>query len=334
MTGINPSKLILSARAFLLRSYGHHGNTVLPLDVAGYKLIHKLESQNTSPFKVGLYQDHRGKKVVIKIWQGEYKDIYYFNLVHQAECLSVLNSIHSRIHLNISSKIRHVRTPEMISFTDRNKQAILITEYISGQPLKNIKSAASQIKYYQFILDYLKVISSNCSSKEIDILGKKTLSYYFVIFPIIWTVALLENPKLFILLMKLLPAYFYSGFSLKGNTDLTIVHGDLNLNNIYIKGKNIYLLDIEQLSYTFPEFEYASSLSALNTTAPFKEYIAHQIKKTAQLNQYSKRRLVFSLLNCQVHNLTWYAPQKHISWFKKLITYTLNQFTFPTFTYG
>jgi len=301
-------------------------NNIFNENYPGYKFIKDLRPQLSARVKTGLYSDNRKHKVVIKNWQGKIKDISYLNLKSETNSLASLNSIYDREYSKLPQSLKFVKIPKIYQTKNSLNQLTLISEYKAGKPLSDVKSVKSQHKFYRQVLSFLDFLSKKATPREIKLLRRKTLPHYLCIFPLIWITAVIQNIKLFPLLLKVLPIYLITGLSNLDQTRTQIVHGDLNFKNVLVSQKEISLIDCEQTCFTFPEFELASSISALNTPQSFKDYIIKTIISKSRKSQIKKNQLTFALLNCHLHNLTWHAPAVYVEWYKKQLYFALDMY--------
>ena len=295
----------------------------MPKIIDSYALIKDLQPDKNYPFKVGLYKEKHGHKVVIKIWEGRNRNIHYYDLIHQAEASRVLNILHDRLINKLPMDLKYISTPKFIDFKNEKNRLIFVSEYIVGYPLGSIKSDKTQWEYYQKVVNYLNFLGENLSNKELSFLRlrRKTIKDYIKLFPFLVAVAIFEHPNLLIDICKSSLYFLLSIRAFINYNKLAIVHGDLNLKNIYIKGKYTYILDVEQTILTYPEFELVTSLSTLGITPSMRRRLYSEIENQAKKSSDIARRLGLLMINCEIHNLTWNAPNENIIWYRKMLNF-------------
>lgn len=324
-------KLIILVYGYIFHTFSSYKSKQvvnnLPAQVEKYRLIKDLQSEKNYPFKVGLYQNQNKHKVVIKIWQGIYKDIPYYDLLHQIQSLKILESVHNRNTSHFPSGIKDIRLPKVEFFIKEKHRLLLGYEYISGNPLSSIHDQDKQIKIYHQVVNYLQILGSYCQTSEKHQLRHKSVIDYLFLSPFLLIAALINNPKDIYLLIKLYVIYLVSSVGFIRSSSKTLVHGDLNFKNIYIKDSELFVLDTEQLSFTYPEYELVTSVSTVSTPDFYKKYITKLIKEYAKQNISSRLKIVFLILNNELHNLSWHAsPMINRQWYKKVINLALNIF--------
>jgi len=293
----------------------------MPQKIGKFRFIRDLQPDKNYPFKVGLYKDLRAKLVVVKMWEGKRKNIHYFDLLHQIETMKILNLLHEKLVSKIPRKIKFVSIPKFIDVIKAPEKLMLISEYIDGKPLASLKESKKHWEYYQKSIDYLKFLGEYANFDGEKKIKRRTIKNFLTLFPLLWLTALVEHPGLWLELTKALAAFLRSTNAFYNYNEGTIVHGDLNLKNIYISGKRTYILDVEQTTVTYPEFELVTSLSTLGITNTLRKRLFIQLEKNAQKDRKLAKRLSGLIINCEIHNMTWNAPEENILWYRKMLNY-------------
>ncbi len=277
------------------------------------QFVKSLKGDSASGISVSLYKDENNNYYVVKTWQNKYINLAYLNLLNEINSLKDLNNL----KLNV---------PKIVEVNRGINRLSLITAYIDGRTLDKIKPYSTQLKIYNRLVNELRDNSGSFPNRHIR---TKTVAYYLTLLPIIWIKAIFQNIGQLALLLKILPIYIHCSTSNIGNNNLDIVHGDLNFKNIIIKNKKTYIIDCEQTCLTYPEFETVSSLMVYHSPAKFKQSLKDQILIMSQSGTIQRYRLVFALLNCSLHNLTWYAPRKYVEWYFKLLHFAIKLYEKP-----
>ncbi len=291
----------------------------LPDRVGQYRLIKDLQPEKDYPFKIGLYSNRNGKRVVGKIWQGSQKNLHYFDILHEIDAMSTMASLQSRVSEKLPRNLRSIRTPQLIKVISGPGELMYFSEFMKGTPLSKLKSAHQQLKKYEQCVEYLRTLTQYCTPQEKQKLGIKTATDYLWMFPLIFIATIFKRPRRIGLILRGGLVFLTGYLSIRNRPSDSIVHGDLNMDNILLDGKNISILDMEQMTITFPEYELITLISSRRNRRDFLSYIFDDI--TAKCHRDRKYARVFStlLVNCSIHNLTGNSIKDNVQvYFRRL----------------
>jgi len=294
--------------------------TPQPERVKDYILVRDLQPEKHYPFKIGVYQNTQGEKFVIKVWKG-IRNIHYYDLQHQISVLRVMNAVTERESKRFPKGIIQVKWPRLIEVIEMGDMTAVVTDFINAKPVESIKDLDTQWNYYINVEKYLNYICTKLKIDEINEIKRKSLINFLFLLPAITTLAIIENPKKTLLILnavinmvRAIPAFInYNKYAL--------IHGDLNYGNIMVNEKDVYLIDVEQTNVSYEEFELVTTLSTLGNTPRFKKRVTEKILANAKTDSELSQRLGFLMLNCEVHNLTWNAPQENKDHYLELIDF-------------
>ena len=105
--------------------------------------------------------------------------------------------------------------------------------------------------------------------------------------------------------------------------NITLVHGDLHVENILVDSNRITVLDMGQLMRTFSEYEYVTTFSSIRNKELFNQTLLGRFTQVEDANSLRYRLLLIIL--CSLHNLTSGAPQKNNDWYLYLLRYGLTK---------
>lgn len=285
----------------------------LPFRFKKYQLI-KVLSDKGFPFATGLYKDKSNSQVVIKFWKGNIKNIYYFNLIHQIEVMQALTQAQARLtskdHFGFS-------IPKFISAFYSPTQVVLIMEKVSGEALENISSATKQFAVYENCLKFLSHLSKKLTAKEKQIVTTKSVWDFLLLYPFVWTTAVIVQPKLLGILLRGAPAFFMGIPDLLRLSPDTLVHGDLHPDNILLCGKAKFsLIDVENMRLCYSIYEPISTVSLKGNSKELKKLVIKKYLKP----QSGKKAMDSLIVNNATHNLSGDRNPQGIASYKQSLS--------------
>lgn len=218
-----------------------------PKVIGKYRLVREIGKEN--PFRsygLGQYQ-YKKEKVFIKTWNGLVKDFEYFELVSE---YLVSKALYSKFRSQ-----RYIKVPNAFSFVNNKDFFSIIYEFIDGKPLYSF-SSKKQIEILCKLLFFLKRYRATSMSKEDWCISKRTLKHYILSFTFLCILTVLSDLKSFKVVIR---GYIDSIKHIKfvKNNSLKIAHRDLNLHNIIVKGKYIFLIDCARVIFTYEDYDIA-----------------------------------------------------------------------------
>lgn len=267
----------------------------LPVKIQNYSLV-KVLSAKSFPFGTGLYKNALGKEVVIKVWIGKSKNIYYFNLVHQIDMMRVLTAAQKR--LSVSQKNNFAIPRYVHSIVEPNK-VILIMEKADGKPMENIKHANAQFAIYKKCLIFMRNLSKTLTKTEREVITTKSVWDFLFLYPFILFTAILVQPELLATLVKGLPAFLRGIPELVKIKPNTLVHGDMHPDNILVQDHKFYLIDVENMRLCYKLYEPVSTVSLKGNTDKFKQLVIDRYLLPA-----AHKATASLIVNNATHNLS------------------------------
>ena len=291
----------------------------MPQHIDRFKLIRDLQPEKHFTFKVGLYQDPLGLRVVMKIWTGKRKDIHYYDLLHQLTSIQILNNVHDRVAHILPPKYKALSIPNVAFSRHEKHKLILGTKFILGKPLAKVHDSRRQIQIHNQVVGYLRFLGRHMTRLEVSQFRHKLIGEYLCILPLITIAAIFEHPNLFLDILRGIWVFVKNISAFTGYYQSTLVHGDLNFRNIYLRGKKIHILDVEQVSYTYPEFETVTSISTMGISHGLRNRLFSRISAKSKKDPNYTKRVSSLMINCEIHNLTWNAPRENVIWYTNLL---------------
>ncbi|CAN5313705.1 hypothetical protein BH10PAT2_BH10PAT2_0560 [soil metagenome] len=280
----------------------------LPEKIGIYSLDRDL-SPRAFPFATGLYKDIAGNEVVIKVWTGKGRNIYYFNIIHQIEMTKLLSDVQDRFLKENDSTFT---LPRYIDSSIADHEVYLIMEKVTGDSMEEMKDSEKQFQIYTELLTFLQKLSTYCTITERKKITVKSAKDFIFLYPIILASAMAMHPKLSLMLLKG-TIYFLRGIpaihDMKANS---LVHGDLHPDNILVKDDHtFYLLDTENMRFSYPIYESISSVSLKGNSQEMKDLVISKIIQPAK-NKKWHSAVSALMINNITHNLTGDIDHKSV----------------------
>lgn len=279
----NQSTLLINYLASSLVEKFHKNTKVkIPREITGYKYIRTLSRNQEGNTAVALYNNKNGKNVVIKIWKGRFKDYSYFALKNEAAVYQTLNETIQRLEGKIPSEFQNLRIPMLIDFIESGESLILIIEWLNAKGLKNFKEEKI-IKTYFKVNNFFEYLGKNMTISEKNSISTRSALSYTLLYPLLFLKAIVSNSSSLsnivkggLVFVKTLPV-------LLSNEKISLIHRDLNFENIMISGRNIYVIDLEFCTFTYKAYEFVTTAKyTWNKKFMQKDFFKELIKSYGQ----------------------------------------------------
>ncbi len=297
-------------------------NVVLPLPnkIGDWKLKQVLtDTVLQRPHQLAIYTSGR-KKVMAKIWSGTEKDFHYQALKNEANLYQLLTNVQNRIRPTLPKKLKHVALPTCVAVKETSTRLILMTEYVIGKTARDLPSTQRNKLYFDAVA-YLRLLSEALTNREKKQIATRTFKDYLVLFPALWSVALLRQPKLFLHFCRA-GYYFIASLPYMFNeSELKLVHRDLHTHNILVSTtKKAYLIDFQRTVLTYQLYEYVTTLPIEWNDEKLRKAIIKQAQKEAAPAYFRGLLANFSVHGLTANNL----PSLNIERFKKALLFVTN----------
>lgn len=289
-----------------------------PLKIGEYSFCKYLKS-TTHPFALGLYQNQKGKKAVAKIWQGKRKDLHYFALYHESNVYNILSKVQNRSLKRLPAKLKGISIPSYIATIKDKDRLILLREFVAGKQLKSLNDTKKQVKYYNKCVGYIRNLGESCTALERSLITSKSAKNFLTLFPFILIVALFKNPIIFLEILKGARVFLANSSKLLQHKTNTLIHGDLHPENIIVNGNKIKILDLEQTFFTYPEYEFAVTLTCNSIPKIFIRELGEKVSRKEQQEPKFLGYFLALLANCVIHYLTGNLNKEKIDLYSKIL---------------
>lgn len=229
-----------------------HPDAVVPDKVDNYHLIRKLNKENVfNPYAVGLYQHkHKGEKVFIKTWNGNFKNLGYYFLINEYIASKIL---YKKLESHSSTKKSGIRTPKLIQYIVSEHSLSLVFEYVEGKTLTSYRQN-EQVVVLSRVIKTLLEISDTLTDQEKQRLSSRGKSFYILSLPVFTLLTIISNPRSY----KVVSRAFISclrTLKLLKKTNLYIAHRDISLDNIIVSKQGIFIVDWEEMVLTVADYD-------------------------------------------------------------------------------
>ncbi len=310
--------LIHSAITKAVHKFLTREEIILPEKILYYHLEKDLNPHSKSQIGIGLYTDEQGKKVVAKMWKGRFKNLTYFLLKHEIEVSRILSSAQTRLKYKNRTS---VWLANYVGSLQSNNSLVLLTSYIEGKPLSDL-SARKQIKWYRHSLEFLNLLSKELTKNEKQKIGKRPFSHYLYLFPFTAITVFFTRPLVRFQLLKSIKTFLQGLKSMTKNPGYSLVHGDLNGSNILMDKKGAHIIDLDQITYTYPEYEIIRSMASVS----FDQLVQSYLKKLLLTDGTKKSTAKVKALtvNLSLYDLTGDLTPVEQKNYKKILHFGLN----------
>lgn len=234
------------------------GRPGLPKKIDDYILIDTIyRPPGDDQYQFGIYQNSRGKKGIVKQWDGKRKDGDYFWLVNEIKIYQGLDQVYKKYGKQISKKFPKTTVPKLLKVIKEKNRLVLFMEMLEGKTLDSINSMPKRMAAFQDVIRYFQYIGK--------LLGRSKLDKYFLSRKIGHTIAILAY--MFLRVSVLYPRKFFYYIwgtlvfisclpAMIKHNKFTFVHRDLTYMNVLVlKDGRFGAIDFELAVYTHPLYE-------------------------------------------------------------------------------
>lgn len=274
----------------------------LPKVINEYTLVKPLHNKRF-PFQVGLYTSKKDEHIVIKVWHGKRRNIYYFNLAKEIITSEIFTRLQKKLKLDVF-------VPTFLGAYKNEDTLLHITKYISDNYSINKLSHEARVDAYLSVLTFFNSIYKLLDKKDSTLIGIKDRLLLGLQFPLLFTVAFLKHPT-FIGKLFFGGIAFWLSLILSGKLKKSVVHGDLHAKNILVTDTgSLFVIDFEQTVITYRYTDLAATLSSLYNSQSFSSSVFNTLYKTFNEQEVFQ----FSLLTIfnSFYNLTSYKKNDEI----------------------
>ncbi|MDO8658209.1 MAG: hypothetical protein Q7K55_05700 [Candidatus Levybacteria bacterium] len=222
-------------------------NVVIPQKIGKYQLVSDVKKENLfREYGIGIYQ-YRGKKVFIKTWTGFVGDFQYYELINE---YFMTKALYKEFKLH-----KYIKVPKIISYVNKKGSFSIIYEFVKGKNL-SFFSGKKQVEVIHKVLNAFDHLSTNFTKREDNCFSKRTLKFYILSLTFLSFLTILSNLGSFKAVLRGYISFLKETRKVKKN-NLRIAHRDLNLHNILIKGKYVFLIDCARVALTYRDYDIA-----------------------------------------------------------------------------
>ena len=242
--------LFVGAGVLFVKSFFTKGNKlVLPQSIGEYHLQQQYEkADNTASLAVGVYTNG-GKKFLVKRWEGKWRDLNYYFLLHEFHSAKVLSAHAARLEQV------DIAVPAPVSCTQENDSLSVIFEFVEGASVARL-SLDEQALVLERVLHVLDQISDQLTHDEKSVIGIRQPIFFVLVGTMFSVLAILANPKRIGLIFT---TWRECVTGLMGLTQkkLALAHRDLTPDNLLKNQDTVYILDCETVALTLPGYDLA-----------------------------------------------------------------------------
>lgn len=258
-------------------------NDDIPKRILHYKLLSPIKKNNAyTNYFVGLYRhEGSGNKFFIKTWKGQVKDLQYYSLINEYIAVSVIYKTASKISTEHETIVKIPRPRELV---ESENGLSLILEWVDGEMLTQC-TPKTQAEALWAIRVFFEIITENLSPNEKQKLQRRGKGFYLFSLPILTAMAILSNPRSIFVIARAFFRCVKETPSLVGE-EMAVSHRDLNLDNILVNGKLVYLLDFEKTVVTARSFDQSLLSCKQSLAGVYNELVKHTREKSNNFLRY------------------------------------------------
>ncbi len=184
--------------------------------------------------------NNNSKGYIEKKLSFKLKNLKYFQLLNEASMLEVFSKYEEKkTNGNFS-----ITFPKILKFQNMDGSLILQREFIEGESVSNLKSE----QLYRLTVEILDYLYQNGKTKfyKKGNFPKRGKAYITVSFLLYLIKSILKKPSEIMFLCSTAFLFYKARYDLrKVNSNLTLAHRDLHLDNILYSKKRAYIIDTE-----------------------------------------------------------------------------------------
>lgn len=226
-------------------------------------------------FDFAIYENENGKRVVAKQWNKSCKYIDYFWLINE---INVYKEIHRVVgdFPEISRKYPTIKIPKLFGVFKKERSLTILIEEIDGQSIK-ILPVEKQIEIFQDVIGYLFFLGGKMDRSAKNILIRRSFWYIAAMFPPIFIIATINNPKKLFYFLSGAASFFLNFLRIDNKKDEGLVHRDLSTDHLIIKQDSVWVIDFQVSVIANPAFEIIGLMSNLWKNSDISEDLKKRI---------------------------------------------------------
>lgn len=230
-----------------------------PLHISAYSFVKVIQHEKGQDTIVALYKDKSGNKAVAKIWFGNYKNYSYYSLKNEYLAYVSLHKIISRTKNIIPGKFANVKIPDLLLYQESHNSLSILVEWVEGEVASNL-SDKNLLVTYALVSSYLDFLTKHAKASELESISQRSGLHYLFLYPMTLVIALIKHPEYAADLLRGLVKVVTKIPRFLKSSKLSLVHRDLNFENILVNKDTIYLIDFQFLALTYKASEFVNTL--------------------------------------------------------------------------
>lgn len=318
--------VLVSVLGYAIESLGlvAKKRSVLPQHIADYELLDILRKPGdaTNAFSVARYKNKKDQIVIVKMWQGGFKNFSYHTLKNEMIIYQQLTEVQKRLATKKPKKYKNISIPKLIFSRETKSSLLIAVQYVEGSDLRSVPSEA-RFDVYQKAVSYLRFLEKHMSQTERRKITRRTPQENIAIYPLVLLKAIMTHPKEAVIFMQGVPLFVRNiPVMLKSKTYI-LTHRDLHSNNILKHRGKVSIIDFEFAIDTDPMYEFINTLVCMWDDKVFCKKL---LEKLVEENKNSTEYIRALIVKTVTHYLTdkRLTLQKERSFFQALSFAILN----------
>jgi SAM-dependent methyltransferase len=216
-----------------------------------YKDFHLQKILVHAPRGIGIYENARGERVLIKSWKGSAQTYEYYQLVKEIHLYTVLHRVIDRIGSTLAEKYKRIRIPRILAQDVSSTRVFVVYEYIDDCiHLRDVQSLKEKTEIFTLAVEYWRYIGEHFTPEEKALLPKRTLGGTIVAYVVSLVYAIARYPSEVLRLARSVPIVVAGLRPLAVHWNEGLVHRDFHFENVLVSKEHIVIIDFGDNAFT------------------------------------------------------------------------------------
>lgn len=295
--------LLVSLVSFLigLLRLNSRNKNYFPQEIEGF-MFKKILKNNSRGTTLGIYEK-RNKKVIVKSFQGKFKNRDYYILKNEILVSQILTQVLKRISNRIPSHIKNIGIPKIVFVKENRKSLFVGSEFIESVSLKKL-SHKKQIQTYFKVNKFLKFLGDKMTIQEKNQLSRRDANSVIGLYPLLVIKSLITNPSEFVKVIQSIFTFRRLAYLIH-KLRIVLSHKDAHLENILItKSGTIYVIDLELALFSPELFDEVNTLRDEWGNSRIRKGFLKQLKRQYRSHKNISELIRVVAINVVMHGLT------------------------------
>jgi len=236
----------------------------LPRNIDDYYLVDTIfRPKGDDQYQFGIYKNKKGKKGILKMWDGKKHDGDWFWLMNEIKTYEGLDKLFKMKGRQINNKFPNIRLPRLIKAIKATDQLGLFMELIEGKTLDKESAIKRRVFAFEQVITYFQYLGKLIVQLKLDNRFVKrnnthtVLIFFYMLLRSAWM-----YPKIIPRLVSGLFLFLANLPYLIKDNDMVFAHRDLTYMNVMtLNDGRIGVIDFELAVLTNPLYEITQAVT-------------------------------------------------------------------------